>query len=46
MKLNKKELMKKVLLGLVIAVVMAILFLSYGNWLDELKYLIDVNHIH
>ena len=38
--------MKKVLLGLVIVVVMAILFLSYGNWLDELKHLIDVNHVH
>ena len=38
--------MKKALIGLVIAVVMAILFLSYGKWLGELKHLIDVNHVH
>jgi len=38
--------MKKVLLCSVIAVVMAILFLFFGNWLDELKHLIDVNHVH
>ncbi len=38
--------MKKVFLGSVIAIVMAILFLFFGNWLDELKYLIDVNHVH
>ena len=38
--------MKKFLLGLVIAVVMAILFLFYDNWLNELKHLINVNHIH
>ena len=38
--------MKKFLLVLVIAVVMAILFLFYDNWLNELKQLINVNHIH
>ncbi len=38
--------MKKVLLGLVIAIIMTILFLFFGNWLDELKHLIDVNHVH
>ena len=38
--------MKKVLLGLVTAIVMAILFLFFGNWLDELKHLINVNHVH
>ena len=38
--------MKRVLLCLVITIVMAILFLFFGNWLDELKYLIDVNHVH
>jgi len=38
--------MKKVLLGLVTEIVMAILFLFFGNWLDELKHLINVNHVH
>ncbi len=38
--------MKKVLLGLVIVIIMAILFLFFGNWLDELKHLINVNHVH
>ena len=38
--------MKKVLLCSVITIVMAILFLFFGNWLDELKHLIDVNHVH
>ena len=38
--------MKKFLLGLVIAVVMVILFLFYDNWMNELKHLINVNHVH
>ena len=38
--------MKRVLLCLVIIILMAILFLFFGNWLDELKHLIDVNHVH
>jgi len=38
--------MKRVLLCLVITIVMAISFLFFGNWLDELKHLIDVNHVH
>ena len=38
--------MKKVLIGLVIVIIMAILFLFFGNWLDELKHLINVNHVH
>ncbi len=38
--------MKKVLLGLVIVIIMAILFLFFGNWLDDLKHLINVNHVH
>jgi hypothetical protein len=38
--------MKRALLCLGITIVMAILFLFFGNWLDELKHLIDVNHVH
>ena len=38
--------MKRVLLGLVITIAMAILLLFFGNWLDELKHLIDVKHVH
>jgi hypothetical protein len=38
--------MNKFLLGLVIAIIMAIIFLFYDNWMNELKHLINVNHVH
>ena len=38
--------MKKVFLGLLILLVLVIIFFSYDNWLNELKHLIDVNHVH
>ena len=38
--------MKKALLGLLILLVLVIIFFSYDNWLNELKHLIDVNHVH
>ena len=38
--------MKKVFLGLLILLVLVIIFFSYDNWMNELKHLIDVNHVH
>ncbi len=38
--------MKKAFLVLLILLVLVIIFFSYDNWLNELKHLIDVNHVH
>ena len=38
--------MKKAFLGLLILLILVIIFFSYDNWLNELKHLIDVNHVH
>jgi hypothetical protein len=38
--------MKKAFLVLLILLLLVIIFFSYDNWLNELKHLIDVNHVH
>ncbi len=38
--------MKKAFLVLLILLVLVIIFFSYDNWMNELKHLIDVNHVH
>ena len=38
--------MKKAFLGLSILLLLVIIFFLYDNWLNELKHLINVNHVH
>ena len=38
--------MKKAFLVLLILLLLVMIFFSYDNWLNELKHLIDFNHVH
>ena len=37
---------KAFLVLLILLLVLVIIFFSYDNWMNELKHLIDVNHVH
>ena len=38
--------MKKILFVSVFFIILTISLLSYDSWLEELKHLININHVH